>query len=74
MLCALVMGRAVATALVKGQMGKDSVAAGHCNEECMGALLKGVTAENAPVSWLLLRCLLDDQVPLSAHDCPLCAS
>lgn len=51
------MGRAAATALWMGQVGEDGVVEGR-----MGSLLRGTTAENAPLSWLLLRCLLDDQV------------
>ncbi|CAL8467360.1 g6897 [Coccomyxa elongata] len=53
---------AAATALVMGQVGEDGVAEGR-----MSGLLKGATAENAPVSWLLLRCLLDDQLMTAAR-------
>lgn len=60
--CAILMGRAAATALVIGQVGEEGAAAAGSDEERMGGLLKGTTAQNAPVTWLLLRCLLDDQV------------
>ncbi|BDA40350.1 probable mediator of RNA polymerase II transcription subunit 12 at N-terminal half [Coccomyxa sp. Obi] len=58
---------AAATALVMGQGGDDGVARAGCNEERMVGLLRGTTAENTPVTWLLLRCLLDDQLMTAAR-------
>jgi hypothetical protein len=59
--CAHSVTRAVAGALVSGDLEED-LASVDGNEDCIRRVLQQASAENAEVSWLLLRCLLDAQV------------
>ena len=51
----------MAGALVSGDL-KGDLASVDVNEDCIRRVLQQASAENAAVSWLLLRCLLDAQV------------